>query len=63
MINNILLIGSSTIKKWSNFTLNLDNEVVFNKGVSGLFTKDIITTKYIKFITRDLKNYPKYINH
>jgi hypothetical protein len=32
----ILLLGSSIIKRWTNITLNLENEYIINKGISGL---------------------------
>jgi lysophospholipase L1-like esterase len=54
----ILLLGSSIIKHWKNFTMNQQNEEVLNMGKSGLITSNLssyldkipdITPEYIIF--------------
>lgn len=44
----ILLLGSSIIKHWKNFTANHQNEEVINMGKSGLVTTDL--SKYLEKI-------------
>jgi lysophospholipase L1-like esterase len=61
MNNTILLLGSSTIRKWKNFTLMLDNEHIINKGLSRLLTRDLLTNDFNEFIIKNLKTKPKYI--
>ena len=61
MVNTILLIGSSTIRKWSNFTLQLKNEQIINRGISELTTTDLLSTKYTDYITSGIARKPKYI--
>ena len=61
MTNSILLLGSSTIKKWKNFTLFLKNEQVIDRGVSGLTTSLLLTNNYFDYITNGIKEQPKYI--
>jgi len=62
MVNTILLIGSSTIRKWNNFTLHLKNEQVINRGISELTTTDLLSTKYTDYITTGItQRKPKYI--
>jgi len=61
MVNTILLIGSSTIRKWNNFTLHLKNEQIINRGISELTTSDLLSTKYIDYITSGIRRAPKYI--
>lgn len=61
MTNSILLLGSSTIKKWKHFTLHLKNEQVINRGVSGLTTSSLLTNNYFDYITNGIKQQPKYI--
>ena len=61
MVNTILLIGSSTIRKWNNFTLQLKNEQIVNRGISELTTRDLLSTKYTDYITGGINRKPKYI--
>lgn len=61
MVNTILLIGSSTIRKWKNFTLHIKNEQIINRGISELTTTDLLSTKYTDYITSGIKQQPKYI--
>jgi lysophospholipase L1-like esterase len=61
MVNTILLVGSSTIKKWNNFTFYLKNEQIINRGISELTTSDLLSTKYIDYITSGITRNPKYI--
>jgi len=66
MTNSILLLGSSTIKKWKHFTLThitFKNELVINRGVSKLTTSSLLTNNYFDFITNGINNkqQPKYI--
>ena len=61
MVNTILLIGSSTIRKWNNFTLHIKNEQIINRGISELTTPDLLSTKYTYYITSGIKQQPKYI--
>jgi lysophospholipase L1-like esterase len=61
MVNTILLIGSSTIRKWKDFTLHLKNEHVINRGISELTTTDLLSNKYFDYITNGIKQQPKYI--
>ena len=44
----ILLLGSSIIKHWKNFTANHQNEEVINMGKSGLVTANL--PKYLEKI-------------
>jgi hypothetical protein len=44
----ILLLGSSIIKHWKNFTANYQNEEVINMGKSGLVTANL--PKYLEKI-------------
>ena len=37
----ILLLGSSIIRKWKNFTIDDENDEVINMGVSGLVTSNL----------------------
>lgn len=61
MVNTILLIGSSTIKKWKDFTLHLKNEQCINRGISQLTTESLLSNKYIDHITNGIKQQPRYI--
>ena len=61
MVNTILLVGSSTIRKWNNFTLHIKNEQSINCAVSELTTTDLLTNKYFDYITNGLSEQPKYI--
>jgi lysophospholipase L1-like esterase len=61
MVNTILLIGSSTIRKWKDFTLHGKNEQTINRGISELTTTDLLSTKYTDYITSDIRQKPKYI--
>ena len=61
MVNTILLIGSSTIRKWKDFTLHGKNEQTINRGISELTTTDLLSTKYTDYITSGIKQQPKYI--
>lgn len=61
MVNTILLIGSSTIRKWKNFTLHGKNVQIINKGISELTTKSLVLTKYTDYITSGITRHPKYI--
>lgn len=61
MVNTILLIGSSTIRKWKDFTLHGKNEQTINRGISELATTDLLSTKYTDYITSDIRQKPKYI--
>lgn len=61
MVNTILLIGSSTIRKWKNFTLHLKTEQIINRGISHLTTESLLSTKYTDYITSGIKQQPKYI--
>jgi len=61
MVNTILLIGSSSIRKWKDFTLHLKNEQVINRGISQLTTESLLSNKYIDYITNGIKQQPKYI--
>lgn len=61
MVNTILLIGSSTIRKWKNFTLDIKNEQIINRGISELTTTDLLSTKYTDYITNGITRSPKYI--
>jgi lysophospholipase L1-like esterase len=60
-MNTILLLGSSTIKKWKNFTLQLKNENTINKGVSRIQTSYLLSNEYLSYITTDINRQPKYI--
>jgi len=55
----ILLFGSSIIRKWNKFTLKKDNEVIINKGISGLHTKELLSDKVMKFLY--LEPHPNYM--
>ena len=61
MVNTILLIGSSTIRKWNNFTLHSKNEQIINRGISELTTTDLLSSKYFDYITSGITRPPKYI--
>jgi lysophospholipase L1-like esterase len=61
MVNTILLIGSSTIRKWNNFTLHIKNEQIINRGISELTTTDLLSSKYFDYITSGIRRPPKYI--
>ena len=61
MVNTILLIGSSTIRKWKNFTLQIKNDQIINRGISELTTTDLLSTKYTDYITNGIKQQPRYI--
>lgn len=61
MVNTILLIGSSTIRKWKDFTLHLKNGQIINRGISHLTTESLLSTKYTDHITNGIKKQPKYI--
>lgn len=61
MVNTILLIGSSTIRKWNNFTLKIKNEQIINRGISKLTTDSLLSSKYIDYITSGITRNPKYI--
>ena len=37
----ILLLGSSIIRHWKNFTIDDENDEVINMGVSGLVTSNL----------------------
>jgi lysophospholipase L1-like esterase len=52
----ILLLGSSIIRKWKNFTINQKNEEIINMGTSGLKTSNL--PKYLEKIP-DI--HPEYI--
>jgi lysophospholipase L1-like esterase len=52
----ILLLGSSIIKKWKNFTTNYTNEEVINMGKSGL-----VTTNLPKYLEKIPSIEPEYI--
>jgi lysophospholipase L1-like esterase len=52
----ILLLGSSIIHKWKNFTTNQKNEEVINMGISGLKTSNL--PKYLEKIPNI---HPEYI--
>jgi lysophospholipase L1-like esterase len=60
-MNTILLLGSSTIKKWKHFTLQLKNENTINKGVSRIQTSYLLSNEYLSYITTDINRQPKYI--
>jgi len=47
---NTLLIGSSIIKKWNNYTSYYPNEKIINKGIIGLTTCDMLEDNYLKSI-------------
>jgi len=61
MINTILLLGSSTIKKWKNFTMNSHHEDIINKGISSLTTSYLLTNEYMEYICKNIEANPKYI--
>jgi lysophospholipase L1-like esterase len=61
MINTILLLGSSTIKKWKDFTMNLQNEYIINKGISSLTTSYLLTNEYMEYVCKNIEIQPKYI--
>ena len=61
MVNTILLLGSSTIRKWKNFTLQIKNEQIINRGISELTTDSLLSTNYFDYITNGIKQQPKYI--
>jgi len=61
MVNTILLIGSSTIEKWKNFTLYLKNQQIINRGISGLTTSSLLSSNYVDYITSGITRNPKYI--
>ena len=50
----ILLLGSSIIKKWKNFTTNYTNDEAINMGKSGL-----VTTNLPKYLEKNSKTYIK----
>lgn len=52
----ILLLGSSIIRKWKNFTANQKNEEIINMGISGLKTSNL--PKYLEKIPNI---HPEYI--
>jgi lysophospholipase L1-like esterase len=52
----ILLLGSSIIKHWKNFTINQKNEEIINMGTSGLKTSNL--PKYLEKIP-DI--HPEYV--
>jgi lysophospholipase L1-like esterase len=60
MINTILLLGSSTIKKWKNFTMNSQNDYIINKGISSLTTHYLLNNEYIEYIDKNIIT-PNYI--
>ena len=47
---NVLLFGSSIIRKWNNFTLKMEVENIMNKGISGLHTKELLSNNVMKFL-------------
>jgi len=57
--NNILLLGSSIIKKWNSFQFLNKKYVISNKGISGLLTNELLSKKYIEMLY--LEPVPKYI--
>jgi hypothetical protein len=59
MVNTILLIGSSTIRKWKNFTLQIKNEQIINRGISELTTDSLLSTNYFDYITSGIKKTTK----
>ena len=61
MVNTILLLGSSTIRKWKNFTLQIKNEQIINRGISELTTDSLLSINYFDYITNGIKQQPKYI--
>lgn len=61
MVNTILLIGSSTIRKWKNFTLQIRNTQIINRGISELTTDSLLSTNYFDYITSGITRRPKYI--
>jgi len=61
MVNTILLIGSSTIEKWNNFSIQIKNEYIINRGISGLTTSSLLSNNYFDYITSDIARKPKYI--
>ena len=61
MVNTILLIGSSSIRKWNNFTLHSKNEQIINRGISELTTTDLLSSNYTDYITSGIRRPPKYI--
>ena len=61
MVNTILLIGSSTSEKWKNFTLQIKNEQIINRGISGLTTSSLLSNNYFDYISSGIKKQPKYI--
>ena len=52
----ILLLGSSIIRNWKNFTTNYTNEEVINMGKSGL-----VTTNLPKYLEKIPSIQPEYI--
>ena len=52
----ILLLGSSIIRNWKNFTTNYTNEEVINMGKSGL-----VTTNLPKYLEKIPNIHPEYI--
>jgi lysophospholipase L1-like esterase len=61
MVNTILLVGSSTIRKWNSFTLHIKNEQIINRGISELTTTDLLSSKYFDYITSGITRKPKYV--
>jgi len=61
MVNTILLIGSSTSEKWKNFTLQIKNEHIINRGISGFTTSSLLSSNYVDYITSGIRRPPKYI--
>ncbi len=61
MSNNILLFGSSIIKKWANPPMINKKTIIINKGMAGYITKNLLETKYLQDIFLLKKYNPKYI--
>lgn len=55
----VLLLGSSIIRNWNNFTLKQENENIDNKGISGLHTKELLTDKVMRSLSLD--EHPNYL--
>jgi len=54
----VILFGSSIITNWRSFTLKNDDEEIFNKGISGLHTKELLSNKIADFLfTQTPPNY------
>ena len=47
---NILLVGSSIAKRWTNLNLNIKKAKIINLGMSGYLTLNMISNEYLEIV-------------